>query len=381
MAEPFDGSTSHARRPLHQDDNSQQQQHQDEYPNPFQQPPQRSPSQQHYSILIPTVDHWPRIALEGLARGAVFTLDALSYAQRILHARVAQLRANSSSSYHVLPTSTADLHNLSPPSTPPRRIISFGSKRQQKQGSGYRIQCSSRRWTRVLALVTLVTLLITLIALPRRMNPFRSRVVWVRYYSHEEPVKVALPFGTKVHVSDVKATAMKAMAFGYERPLGQVTLISPGLFATLHPGKEWDDYDTDAWSPIIATDTGHELHDFLQKNLNCFTSHPSDTTRFKPESDGWYILYDTLRYINENIDHSVWLRPHHIRYLRKGFNDPQAHAPIWDMNPFISKQRNSHMGYDQPSYPSSTIPPWVVQPTSLNETYSPDPPEEEDTIY
>ncbi|KAG0328376.1 hypothetical protein BG000_000517, partial [Podila horticola] len=175
MAEPFEESTSHARRPLHQD-NSPDQQHQDEYPNPFQQPPrQHNSSQQHYSILIPTVDHWPRIALEGLARGANLALDALSYAQRTLHVRVTQLNSNSSS-YHVLPTSTADLHDLSPPSTPPRRVISFGSKRQQKQG-GYRIQCSSRRWTRVLALITLVTLLITLIALPRWMNPFRSRVV------------------------------------------------------------------------------------------------------------------------------------------------------------------------------------------------------------
>lgn len=267
MAEPLEGSTSHARRPLLQDDNSSHdhgQQHQDQYPNPFQQPPrQHNSSQQHYSILIPTVDHWPRIALEGLARGAVFTLDALSYAQRTLHARVAHLRANNpSSSYHVLPTSTADLHDLSsPPSTPPRRVISFGSKRQQKQGAGYRVQCSSRRWTRVLALVTLATLLITLLALPTRMNPFRSRVVWVRYYTHEESVKVELPFGKEVHVSDVKATAVKALAFGYEKPLGQVKLISPSQSRGLRPGDEWEDYDTTAWRPVIAAETGYGKDD------------------------------------------------------------------------------------------------------------------------
>ncbi|KAG0040905.1 hypothetical protein BGZ82_006778 [Podila clonocystis] len=373
MAEPFDGSTSHARRPLHQDDNSQHQQHQDEYPNPFQQPPQRNLSQQHYSILIPTVDHWPRIALEGLARGAVFTLDALSYAQRTLHARVTQLRANSSTSYHVLPTSTADLHDLSPPSSPPRRIISFGSKRQQKQGSGYRIQCSSRRWTRVLALVTLVTLLITLIALPKRMNPFRSRVVWVRYYTHEEPVKVLLPFGTKVHVSDVKATAMKRLAVGFERPLGEVKLISPSWYASMHPGDEWNDYDTDAWRPIIATETGYGLHDFLQMNLNCFTSYSSATMRFKPKGNDWNTLYETLSSINEYTDHSLWLQPQHIQYLRKGFNDPQAHVPIWDMRPFISKQRNNHMGYDQPTHTTnSTMLPWLVEPVQPDQVYDED---------
>ncbi|KAI9235871.1 MAG: hypothetical protein BYD32DRAFT_437970 [Podila humilis] len=95
MAEPFDGSTSHARRPLHQDNDNPHahDQHQDQYPNPFQQPPGQhtSSQQQHYSILIPTVNHWPRIALEGLARGAVHALDALKYAQRTLHAHLAAL--------------------------------------------------------------------------------------------------------------------------------------------------------------------------------------------------------------------------------------------------------------------------------------------------
>ncbi|KAF8952748.1 hypothetical protein BGZ52_004111 [Haplosporangium bisporale] len=318
MAEPFDGSTSHARRPLHQDNDNPHahDQHQDQYPNPFQQPPGQhtSSQQQHYSILIPTVNHWPRIALEGLARGAVHALDALKYAQRTLHAHVNQHRANSSSSYHVLPTSSADLHELSSPSSSPphrRRIITFGSKRQQKE-SGYRVLCSSRRWTRLFAALTLLVLLITLLVLPRRMNPFRSRVVWVRYYSHEEPVKIVLPFGRQVYVSDVKATAMKAMAFG---------------------------------------------------NLNCFTTsyYPSNNIRFKPENDEWYSLYHILNAINA--DTTYWhtfnrLSQFDIMYLRKGFDDPRANELIRDMSQFNSKQRNhNRMGYDHPHYaPSTTIP-------------------------
>ncbi|KAF9394062.1 hypothetical protein CPC16_000244 [Podila verticillata] len=271
MAEPFDGSTSHARRPLHQDNDNPHahDQHQDQYPNPFQQPPGQhtSSQQQHYSILIPTVNHWPRIALEGLARGAVHALDALKYAQRTLHAHVNQHRANSSSSYHVLPTSSADLHELSSPSSSPphrRRIITFGSKRQQKESG------------------------------------------------HEEPVKIVLPFGRQVYVSDVKATAMKAMAFG---------------------------------------------------NLNCFTTsyYPSNNIRFKPENDEWYSLYHILNAINA--DTTYWhtfnrLSQFDIMYLRKGFDDPRANELIRDMSQFNSKQRNhNRMGYDHPHYaPSTTIP-------------------------
>ncbi|KAG0088270.1 hypothetical protein BGZ93_010500, partial [Podila epicladia] len=271
------------------------------------------------------------------------------------------LRANgSSSSYHVLPTSTVDLHDLSsPPSSPPRRIISFGSKRQQKQGAGYRVQCSSRRWTRVLLVVTLVTLLITLLALPARMNPFRSRVVWVRYYTHEESVKVVLPFGKKVHVSDVKATAMQAMAFGYQKPLGQVKLIS--RHGEHHPGQEWEEYGTNAWNPIIAVETNYELHEFLNSNLHCFTSHPSPNARFTSEYNDWGTLYNILDWINTDRIR-FFIEPYHIQYLRKGFDDPQAYALIRDMTPFISKQRNPHTGFEHPSFvPSQTM--WQVQPT------------------
>ncbi|KFH69965.1 hypothetical protein MVEG_04768 [Podila verticillata NRRL 6337] len=371
MAEPFDGSTSHARRPLHQDNDNPHahDQHQDQYPNPFQQPPGQhtSSQQQHYSILIPTVNHWPRIALEGLARGAVHALDALKYAQRTLHAHVNQHRANSSSSYHVLPTSSADLHELSSPSSSPphrRRIITFGSKRQQKE-SGYRVLCSSRRWTRLFAALTLLVLLITLLVLPRRMNPFRSRVVWVRYYSHEEPVKIVLPFGRQVYVSDVKATAMKAMAFGYDRPLGQVKLLpGPQYRGRLSPGHVWDDdMGTEAEYPIIAVETGFELFDFLNSNLNCFTTsyYPSNNIRFKPENDEWYSLYHILNAINA--DTTYWhtfnrLSQFDIMYLRKGFDDPRANELIRDMSQFNSKQRNhNRMGYDHPHYaPSTTIP-------------------------
>lgn len=185
-----------------------------------------------------------------------------------------QLRAESStSSYHVLPTSSADLYELSPASSSPshrRRIITFGSKRQQKEG-GHRVQCSPRRWTRLLAALTLFVLFITLLALPRRMNLFRSRVVWVRYYSHEEPVKIVLPFGRKVHVSDVKATAVQAMAFGYDRPLGEVKLLSPHGYQKLWPGEVWDDHmETEARKPIIAVDTGLGKN---KKHLISFSLH------------------------------------------------------------------------------------------------------------
>ncbi|KAF9392611.1 hypothetical protein CPB97_000064 [Podila verticillata] len=350
----------------------------DQYPNPFQQPPRQhtSSQQQHYSILIPTVDHWPRIALEGLARGAVYALDALSYAQHTLHAHVNQLRANSSSSsYHVLPTSSADLHELSSPSSSPphrRRIITFGSKRQQKE-SGYRVLCSSRRWTRLLAALTLFVLFITLLALPRRMNPFRSRTVWVRYYNHEEPVKIVLPFGRKVHVSDVKATAMKAMAFGYERPLGQVKLLLP-YGHKLFPGDVWDDdMGIMAEAPIIAVETGFELFEFLNSNLNCFTSYPSSNLRFKPEQDQWFMLYDILDRINSN---RLTFDREDIYYLRKGFDDPQANEPIWDMRPFNSKQRN-HMGYDHPRYAPTVSSPivWMVPRNHTNMSPDADPEE------
>ncbi|KAG0356781.1 hypothetical protein BG005_004257, partial [Podila minutissima] len=97
-------------------------------------------------------------------------------------------------------------------------------------------------------------------------------------------------------------------------------------------------------------------------NLNCFTGYPPDNARFKPENDNWMTLYHILDWINTN-DHKALIQPYDIQYLRKGFDDPQANAPIWDMRPFTSKQRNHHIGFDYPYYaPTQSMPPsWPVQ--------------------
>ncbi|KAF9898264.1 hypothetical protein EC991_000378, partial [Linnemannia zychae] len=175
----------------------------DQYPNPFQQQHQHigqgnggnhHQQQQHYNLMIPTVDHWPAIFLEGLKTSAQFAVLGLQKA----HAKYQEYQASRSGSYQILPTTNLDTHSY-PQQTSTRQTFRFGSKRQQK--GGHQVTCSGRRLTRsVFFLVMMVTVLLFII--PHRLNPLEDRAIWVRYYSHEEAIKITIPFGYKPHVSD-----------------------------------------------------------------------------------------------------------------------------------------------------------------------------------
>lgn len=173
----------------------------DQYPNPFQQHVGQAQGrhhqqqQQHYNVMIPTVDHWPAIFLDGLKTSAQFAVLGLKQA----HTKWQEYQSSRDRSYQVLPTTTIDprsqQHN-----TPTRQIFTFGSKRQQK--GGHQFSVSGRRLTRLLFLLVLTVTTILLLVLPHRLNPLEDRAIWIRYYSHEEAIKIMVPYGIKLHVSD-----------------------------------------------------------------------------------------------------------------------------------------------------------------------------------
>lgn len=226
--------------------------------------------------MIPALSQWPQLALEGLAKGTAMAVNGVTAAYTKLQAYRAQ--HHDKSSYQGLPTSSFDLH-LWPRSSSssssasffsrrdPRKPISFGGKRQLKRGGVCLLSCSGRRLLQLMMLVVWVALL--LVQLPQAMNPFQD-TLWVRYYNHEEAVKVALPLGRKVHVSDVKAAALTAISYGFGLKLGQTKLLSAMTGEALSPGAEWDNrkkmFRSSAEKPILAIEVDHSMG---QTNTKC----------------------------------------------------------------------------------------------------------------
>lgn len=231
----------------------------DQYPNPFQQhvreahghPHQQQ--QQHYNVMIPTVDHWPAIFLDGLKTSAQFAVLGLKQA----HTKWQEYQSSRGGSYQVLPTTTIDSRSQQQ-NTPTRQIFTFGSKRQQK--GGHQFSVSGRRLTLRLFLLVLAVTTILLLVLPHRLNPLEDRAIWIRYYSHEEAIKIMVPYGIKLHVSDVKKAALTEMHQGFSSfaPAGTVKLISRNNGA-LAPDRVWNnrdwDFESSARHPILIVDT------------------------------------------------------------------------------------------------------------------------------
>ncbi|KAG0328375.1 hypothetical protein BG000_000516 [Podila horticola] len=252
---------SHARRPLQQEDNEDIQ----------QQPPQYQ--EQHYNVMIPAINQWPQLALDGLAKGAALAVD--------------------------------------------------------------------------------------------------GETLWVRYYNHEEAVKVALPLGCKVHVSDVKVAATTALAYGFGTALGQTKLLSAMTGEALSPGEEWNNdkkkFRSSAEKPILTIEVNYGLYDFLDKQLGCFsldrrTMDVTTRMRFLPPRDDWTMLVEVLQLLNQNNVRKLMRA--HIRYLRQGFNDPRAMGP-YNMESIYNHRQNRHSGYMAPRFNRTWDPmdSWVMHDT------------------
>ncbi|KAG0040904.1 hypothetical protein BGZ82_006777 [Podila clonocystis] len=334
---------SHVRRPFQKDDDEDIQ----------QQPPQYQ--EQHYNIVVPTVNQWPQLALNGLAKGTALA--------RIANTKFQAYRAQrNESSYQGLPTSSSDIH-LSPRSSSspssfsfsarrdPLNPVIFGGKRQLKRGGVCLLNCSGRRLLQLAVVV--VWILFMLVQLPPTLNPFQE-TLWVRYYNHEEPVKVALPLGRKVHVSDVKVAAMTAMSYGFGTTPGQTKLLSAMTGEALLPGAEWDNdekkFRSSAEKPILAINVNYGLYDFLDQQLGCFSKEGRNIDivgmRFLPPRDDWTMLVEVLQLLNQNNMRKIMRA--HIRYLREGFNDPRAMGP-YNMEAIYNHRKNRHSGYTAPS--------------------------------
>jgi len=234
----------------------------DQYPNPFQHQPNgqrqehgRSHQQQHYNIMIPTIEHWPALFMQGLKTTAIYTVEGLKQ----LHIKFQEYTAANSGSYQVLPTTNLDASRRQQQQQDRQTAFTFGTKRQLKQG---RHQCSvsGRRLTRLLCFLVLVVTTIVLLVVSHRWNPLEERAIWIRYFTHEEPIKIYLPYGFNVHVSDVKKEAVKDMQVGFStiNP-GNVRLISRN-YGVLPADAVWDNnkdymFGNSGYHPIIAVET------------------------------------------------------------------------------------------------------------------------------
>ncbi|KAK3817754.1 MAG: hypothetical protein J3Q66DRAFT_189979 [Benniella sp.] len=302
-----------------------------EYPNPFQhQPPRIRTSQSgNYTISIPSIEQWPRMILEQLKTASQWLLwsciqirDAI---QQLLLAR-----DSSSEMYHALPLTSSDSFSEPGSSSSSRPRVSFGKRRHLRAGSGPSRWISKRRLGRLACLLCSIALLVTLFSLPKRLLPLRDRVVWVRYFNHEEPVMITLPYGKNLYVHEVKKIAMKELDMGYSttHSLGNIRLLS------VNTGKLWADqiWDNDQYEfssgpyqPILAVDPRYELFKFLNDTLECFSGPEAfgnnlENIKFKP----WDNFQSLRRILSLLTSPSPWDSIHNrdITYLRAGFKDP-----------------------------------------------------------
>ncbi|KAF9541657.1 hypothetical protein EC957_002898 [Mortierella hygrophila] len=302
----------------------------DQYPNPFQQHIGRNQQQQHYNVMIPTVNHWPAIFLDGLKTSAQFVVLGLKQA----HTKWQEYQSSRGGSYQVLPTTTIDSLSQQQ-NTPTRQMFTFGSKRQQK--GGHQFSVSGRRLTRLIFLLVLAVITILLLVLPHRLNPLEDRAIWIRYYSHEEAIKIMVPYGIKLHVSDVKKAALKELHQGFSTfgPAGTVKLITRRNGA-LAPDRVWNnrdwEFESSARHPILIVDTKYDLFRFLESSLHCFASQQEYAQQrrdqfmvsFNPERNDYATL---ARIINSIANDEKYFEEYEIFYLRNAFDDPRKNDP------------------------------------------------------
>ncbi|KAF9106687.1 hypothetical protein BGX27_009052 [Mortierella sp. AM989] len=277
-----------------------------EYPNPFQHQP--SQPQRHYNVMIPAVEQWPELLINGLK-------TSTKYAIRTLRAISEGIRDGAGSHhYQGLPTNASG-------STP---FHNLGSKRYSKKAGGAS-SCTGRRITRILYLLVLVAVVLTWIIIPNTLRPFQDRDIWIRYLTHEESIKITLPYSRIVHVHDVKKVAIKELELGFTgfHTIGNIKLLSDSGW--LRPDREWVNTDwafkSSSHRPILAVDMGRELFMFLNETLGCFSERPLygvNDFKFVPENLDYSQLASIL-YHRSTLGDTFYLSNDDIMYLRRGF--------------------------------------------------------------
>ncbi|KAG0246519.1 hypothetical protein B0O80DRAFT_500371 [Mortierella sp. GBAus27b] len=303
----------------------------DEYPNPFQ-------HQRYYNVAVPAIEHWPDL----LSHGLKASVRSLRWIFRQIKDAIRELCASEDSSswrYQDLPMTVNG--SFSEPSS--RGRVSFGKRRHLYPENGFPRSCPNRRLGRLLCLLIAATIIVTILLLPARFQPFHERVAWIRYFNHEEAVKVVLPFGRNVHVQDVKKIAVKEMGLGAgsTQTLGNIRLLSPMTRNVLPGDMTWDSYI--GWSspeiPIIAVEPRYELLKFLNETLGCFSGPEAYggnimDVKFLPQLDGYGPLITVLQTLLHGHGYSAYnvdVYNRDIDYLRRGFDDPKKDEQL-DMN-------------------------------------------------
>ncbi|KAF8928801.1 hypothetical protein BGZ58_009372 [Dissophora ornata] len=283
---------------------------QEEHSTPFQQQQlhyqqqfQQQRQRKHYNVQIPTLEHWPGVIARGLK-------TSVAYLQKVTRGRG---------------------HHL-------RRLFFF---------------------------FCFLTLLIVWIAVPTRVQPFQDRDVWIRYFNHEEAIKIVLPYGQRVHVQDVKKHVMKELdnAFGVTHTLGNVKLLARER-GWLRPDEIWKNGDwrftSSSYMPIIAVEPRFELFRFLNSTLGCFSDAEAYSNnvfdiKFRPAFNDYRSLWRILSTLH---DGGGYLINDDIRYLRVGFNDPLKDEPITESNNIWTPPKGTRdpPHFLQPSHAVSIVP-------------------------
>lgn len=212
-----------------------------EYPNSFQQQHQRQ-----YNFAVPAIEHWPDL----LSRGIKTSTRCLVWLFRQIKSAFQEVANDTSPSkrYRDIPMTSNGSSSAS--SSSYRRV---GLEKRRHLRPKRSILCG-----RVLCLLCTSAVMAIVFLVPQ-LQPFRNRVVWIRYFNHEEAIKVNLPYGRNVHVQDVKKIAIKELDLGYsvKHALGNVRLLARyGPHGSLEGDEIWDNdmYWSSPRHPIIAVE-------------------------------------------------------------------------------------------------------------------------------
>ncbi|KAF8946841.1 hypothetical protein BGZ46_005684, partial [Entomortierella lignicola] len=210
---------------------------------------------------------------------------------------------------------------------------SFGRARYSKKDNS--ASWRNRRLARIIFFSVLAAFtIIWIFAVPNTLKPLHDRDIWIRYFNHEEAIKVTLPYRRVVHVHDVKKSVLKELDHGFymQHFLTNVKLItSEGL---LRSDEVWDNnhgrFSSSAQQPILAVAPQNELFKFLNETLGCFSGADAYdgnvfNIKFLPDN-GYGQLASVLYKINNDNSPGYWhqsVSNLDILYLRNGFNDPK----------------------------------------------------------
>ncbi|KAF9358436.1 hypothetical protein BGX26_001781 [Mortierella sp. AD094] len=301
----------HARRPTQHESTTvpMAETHSDvEYPNPSQHQP--SQPQSHYNIAIPAIEHWLGLLVRVLKISTVYVV----LTARRIHEGVRDVSAPSGK-YQNVPTSANGSSSF--------QGNSFGGRRHSRN-SGGATTCFSRRIGRILFFLLIVTLVTTWLTIPKTLKPFHNRDIWIRYFNHEEAMKVVMPYSRVVHVYDVKKATLKEFDLGYgiSHAMANVKLIS--RYGWLRSDEEWDNdgwkFESTSYMPILAVAPNRELLQFLNDTLGCFSGREvfnrKMDIKFAPVGNDYMKLASILYKMNNP---NNLFSNDEITYLRMGF--------------------------------------------------------------